>query len=179
MVVALFYGAWMIASILLFLKKKDLKQMFAQPQAFSAWLIIPLLFACIAFFGIFLPNLHLHSINSLLFINIIICLCNPFLEEIYWRGLPSKMVNSKWLQYLIASVAFAAGHPLILGVNSPGAAGWPTLGGAFILGTAWWFSYSKTRSLWFNVLTHFLINVFGMAAYLLADKVPLLPIPFY
>ena len=171
--VAVFYGVWMIGSILLFSRKADIHNMFKR-GSFQAWLLIPILFATVALFGIFVPNAYMFKWDSLLLMNVVICLVNPFLEEVYWRGLPSNLFNNKPIQYIIASVGFAAGHPLILGVNSKGASGWQTFVGAFILGSCWWLYYNNRRSLRWPVFTHFLIDLFGMAAYLLADKLPLL-----
>ncbi len=173
----LFYGLWMIASIGLFLRKGDLKKMFRKSQTMSVWLVIPFAFAVIAFINIFVPNVGLFTFDWMLLANVVICVCNPFIEEIYWRGLPAAYVKNKWIQYIIASVGFAASHPLILGVNSVGASGWPTFAGAFVLGSCWWLAYSRTRNMRLNVFTHFVIDVFGMAAYMLANKVPVLDLP--
>jgi membrane protease YdiL (CAAX protease family) len=171
--VALYYGVWMLATILIVLRKTDFRQVFRR-AAFHYSLVVPLLFASIALIGIFIPNIQLHRINQLLLMNGIICLFNPFIEELYWRVLPSKMVSNKVIEYLIASLTFAVGHPLILGVNSTGASGWPTLAGAFVLGSCWWIYYNQRKSIAWPVLTHFLIDLFGMSAYLLANQVPLL-----
>jgi uncharacterized protein len=171
--VALYYGIWMLASILIFLSRKEIKELFSK-GSFHFSLILPLLFATIALIEIFLPNTHIIKWDSLLLMNIIICFINPFIEEIYWRGIPPNVLESKWIQYITASVGFAASHPLVLGVNSRGASGWQTFAGAFILGSCWWFYYNKKKSLRWPVFTHFLIDFFGLAAYLLADKVALL-----
>ena len=171
--VALFYGLWMLATVLIFLRRQDLKRLFIK-GSFHYSLFIPLIFGAIALIEIFIPNLHLLKWDSLLLMHIIICVCNPFLEEIYWRGLPAQFFKSQWMQYIIASIGFAASHPLILGVNSLGASGWQTFIGAFILGSCWWMYFSKQNSLRWPALTHFFIDLFGLAAYLLANKVPLL-----
>jgi len=171
--VALYYGLWMLTTILISLQKKELKQLFTT-ASFHYSLAIPILFGAIALIGIFIPNLHLIKWDSLLLINIVICAFNPFLEEIYWRGLPKQFFESRWMQYIVASIGFAASHPLILGVNSLGASGWQTFVGAFLLGSSWWLYFDKRRSLRWPVFTHFLIDLFGLAAYLLANQVPLL-----
>ncbi len=104
-----------------------------------------------------------------------ICLFNPFLEEIYWRGLISRTFSEKpFVSYLVSSIGFAASHPLIFGVNSMGVRGLPAFIGTFIIGSAFWIAYHKTKSLKGCVITHFLIDVAGMAVFILADKASLI-----
>ena len=51
--------------------------------------------------------------------------------------------------------------------------------GAFIVGATWWYCLRKTRSLKGAIITHFfLIDVTGMAAYVLANKLTLVKLPF-
>jgi membrane protease YdiL (CAAX protease family) len=170
---ALFYGIWMLATVVCLVPNNEYKRLFRR-AAFHFSLIIPIMFAAIALVGIFIPNIGLLKWDALLLMNVVICLVNPFIEELYWRVLPSKYLANKFISYLVASLGFAIGHPLILGVNSAGAAGWPTLMGAFVLGSCWWLYYHKRNSISWPVFTHFLIDLFGLAAYLLANKVPLL-----
>lgn len=175
--VCLFYSAWLLASVFILLKKEDLRSLFA-PVKNWFWGLIGLPFVFIAFRKIFLPNLDLLQFDHWLAFHCIICLVNPFLEELYWRGLVSKFSERPLYSYLFSTIAFAASHPLILGVNSKGVEGWIGFAGTFIVGSMLWLVFFKTRSLWLAILIHFGIDFFGMAAYTLGDKAKLLDLPF-
>lgn len=125
---------------------------------------------------IFVPNFRLLQWNYWLLLNVLVCLVNPFMEEIYWRGVVSKISNVPLYSFLFSSLGFAASHPLLFGVVSPGVAGWVRFAGTFFVGALFWFSYYKTQSLWGCVVNHFLIDVAGMAVFILADKAILAPI---
>lgn len=175
MYITAFYGAWLITSILFLVSVQDLKKAFS-PTKNGQWnlLFVPVI-ALVVFF-IFIPNIHLLRWNYWLLLNTIICLVNPFLEEIYWRGLVSKVGNRPLHSFLLSSVGFAASHPLLFGVVSPGVRGWVGFGGTFLVGALFWLCYYKTKSLWGCVINHFLIDVAGMAVFILADKAVLAPI---
>jgi membrane protease YdiL (CAAX protease family) len=140
------------------------------------WQLVPFLLVLPVFLFVFIPNRLLLKPELLLAANILICLVNPFLEEIYWRGLVGRVSNTPWLSFLFSTTAFAASYPLIFGVNSPGAFGWIAFFATFIAGAAFWISFHKTKSVRAAVFAHFLVDVAGMAAYVLADKIKLVPI---
>ncbi len=105
---------------------------------------------------------------------------NPWLEEFYWRGLITKTFEeTPLLSYILSAVGFGLSHPLIFGINSPGVAGVPAFIGAFTIGSIWWICLRKTGSFRGCIITHFLIDVAGMAVYNLADKVILMKLPGY
>jgi membrane protease YdiL (CAAX protease family) len=174
-IVTAFYATWLIGSLLLFLKKKDLVEMFRRSEnAYWNLVLLPVIIAVIIF--IFLPNLHLLKWDRWLLLNMIICGVNPFMEEIYWRGLVSRSFSKPLYAFLFSTLCFAASHPLLFGVSSPGVRGWTGFAGTFIVGALLWLCYFKTRSLRGAVLNHFLIDVAGMAVFILADKAVLAPI---
>jgi membrane protease YdiL (CAAX protease family) len=173
--VLLFYGLWIILSMLLFLDLQDLRQMF-RPSVKWYWNLLPLVFVIPTFFLLFLPNRSLLRFDSWLLINLVICVSGPWLEEIYWRGLFNKLYGSTSFSFFFSSLFFAASHPLIFGVNSKGDSGLPAFAGAFFVGSIWWLCYHRTRSLRGAVMTHFLMDVAGMAVYVLANKAILLPL---
>jgi len=176
--VALFYGAWILLSLILLLKKTEVKSLLL-PGMRNALYILPALFSIPLFVYIFMPNKHLLKWDAWLAMNIFICLVNPWLEEFYWRGLISKVFkNTPVLSFILSAVGFAASHPIIFGVNSPGARGLPALFGAFVIGAIWWICLHKTKSLRGCIITHFVIDVACMAVYVLADKIVLIKVPF-
>lgn len=170
-----FYAVWIILSLLFLVNIQDLKEMFSASKDWR-WnlLFVPVIVLVVVF--IFIPNIGLLKWNYWLLLNIIICLINPFMEEIYWRGLVSKVSNVPYYSFLISSLGFAASHPLLFGVVSPGVAGWIGFGGTFFVGALFWLCYYKTKSLWGCIVNHFLIDVAGMAVFILSDKAILAPI---
>jgi len=173
--IAIFYASWIIISLAFLVTFDDIKQMFS-PSKNWQWnlLFIPFIILLIIF--IFIPNIKLLKLDHWLLLNIIICLINPFMEEIYWRGLVSKISDVPVYSFLFSSLTFAASHPLLFGIVSVGVSGWIGFAGAFFVGALLWFCYYKTRSLRGCVINHFLIDVSGMAVYILANKAVLAPL---
>ena len=175
--VCLFYAGWILASLFLLLKRQDAQQLFGSVKNWQ-WGLVGLPFVFIAFNYVFIPNRELLKWDHWLLLHLIICLVNPFMEEMYWRGLATRFSIKPLYSYLFSTIAFAASHPLILGVNSPGVAGWIGFTGTFLVGSMLWLVFFKTGSLWLCVLIHFLIDFFGVAAYTLADRAELMKLPF-
>src|SRR5688572_4648289 len=170
-----FYAAWLILSLVFLVSIRDIKKMFSASKYWQWNLLFIPIIALIVYF-IFIPNLGLLNWDHWLVLNVIICLVNPFLEEIYWRGLVSKISNVPLNSFLFSSLGFAASHSMIFGINSPGAAGIVGFVGTFLIGSLFWFCYYKTKSLRGCVMNHFLIDVAGMAVFILADKAVLAPV---
>jgi len=170
-----FYAVWIIVSLLIFVKRQDLKKMFALSENWQ-WNLVFVPFVVLATLFIFIPNIRLLKWDYWLMLNIIICFVNPFMEEIYWRGLVSRISNIPLYSYLFSTLTFAASHPLLFGVVSPGVADWIGFAGTFFVGTLFWFCYYKTKSLRGCVINHFLVDVASMAVFILADKATLAPI---
>jgi len=170
-----FYAVWLIMSLMFLVSIRDLNKMFSPSKNWKWNLVfIPIIFLVVYF--IFIPNITLLKWDYWLLLNIVICLVNPFLEEIYWRGLLSKISDTPFQSFLFSSLGFAASHPLLFGVVSPGVAGWVGFAGTFFVGALFWLCYYKTKSLRGCVLSHFLIDVAGMAVFILANKAVLAPI---
>jgi uncharacterized protein len=174
---SLYYAAWIIASILVLVTSEELKQLF-RIDTNRAWYLLPSILALPLFIYIFIPNRHVFELDALLVFHILLCLINPFLEEIYWRGLVSKFSRNTVVSFMVSTTGFAASHPLVFGVNSVGASGWIAFAGTWIVGAALWICYYKTRSLRGSVLAHLLIDFAGMGAYVLANKLQLMKFPF-
>jgi membrane protease YdiL (CAAX protease family) len=176
--VAVFYGAWIFISLILLLKRSDLK-LLLQPGKRNGWYIIPALLAIPVFILIYIPNSDVLQFDYFFAINIFVCLVNPWLEELYWRGLAYQLFKEKpAISFVLSALAFGLSHPLIFGINSPGIAGIPGFIGPFIIGAVWWFCLRKTVSLRGAIITHFLIDFAGVAAYVLADKLVLMKLSF-
>lgn len=170
-----FYAVWIIISLALFIDVREVKKMFSASENWQ-WnlLFFPLIVLVVLF--IFVPNITLLKWDHWLLLNAAICFVNPFLEEIYWRGWVSKVSEVPLYSFLFSSLTFAASHPLLFGIVSPGVAGWIGFAGTFFVGALFWLCYYKTKSLWGCVVNHFLIDVAGMAVFILANKATLAPI---
>jgi membrane protease YdiL (CAAX protease family) len=176
--VALYYGGWTFLSLILLLKKSEAGSLLQRPKSIIEY-IIPALVAVPLFIWVFIPNRELIKWDIWLALHVFICLVNPWLEEFYWRGLIFKIFQDKPVySYVMSSLGFGLSHPLIFGVNSPGIGGVPGFIGAFLIGSIWWWCLRRTRSLVGCIITHFLIDVAGMAVYILADKAVLIRMPF-
>jgi hypothetical protein len=139
-----FYALWLIFSLIFLIKVQDLKKMFSASQNWQWNLLFVPIIVLISVF-IFIPNNKLLKWDYWLLLNVIICLVNPFMEEIYWRGLVGKISNLPLNSFLFSSLAFAASHFLIFGINSPGVAGLIGFAGTFLIGSLFWFCYFKTK----------------------------------
>jgi membrane protease YdiL (CAAX protease family) len=170
-----YYAIWIIASFAVFTSLEDIRQMFKASQS-SRWNLLPLIFIIPTIFFLFLPNTNLFKLDRWLLINLAICLTGPFLEEIYWRGLFTKIYGTTTFSFFFSSILFALSHPLLFGINSKGDSGLVAFAGTFLVGSIWWLCYYKTKSLRGCTLTHFLMDLFGMAVYVLANKAVLLPL---
>jgi len=170
-----FYAIWLIVSLVLLLKVRDIKEMFSESKN-RTWNFVFVPVVVLIFIFVFVPNLRLLKWNYWLILNCIICLVNPFIEEIYWRGLVSKISDVPLFSFLFSSLTFAAGHSLLFGINSPGVAGLVGFVGAYIVGSLFWICYYKTKSLRGCVVSHFMIDVAGMAVFILAGKAALAPV---
>ena len=176
--IAVFYAVWLILSLIFLVSIRDLKKMFSVSKNWQWNLLFAPIIALVVYF-IFIPNLKLFKWDHWLLLNVIICLVNPFLEEIYWRGLVSKISSVPLNSFLFSSFGFAASHSLIFGINSPGVTGLIGFAGSFLAGGLFWLCYSKTKSLRGCIINHFLIDVAGMAVFILADKAVLAPVSFH
>jgi len=170
--VVVFYAGWITCSVCALLSTSDITHMFRRGSSWH-WNLLPLIWVVPATIFVFLPNLHLLQLDRWLFLNAVICLVNPFMEEIYWRGLASRISSHSIVSFLFSTLGFAASHPLIFGVNSPGIRGWVGFAGTCLVGSTFWICYRRTNTLRGCVIAHFLIDVAGMAVFILADKAAL------
>lgn len=175
--VGAFYTGWIVSSVLALLTPSDITRMFRSGSRWP-WNLLPLVFVIPVTIFVFLPNLHLLHLDRWLLMNAVICAVNPFMEEIYWRGLASRISDVPVVSFLFSTLGFAASHPLIFGVNSPGVRGWVGFAGTCLVGSAFWICYRRTNTLRGCVAAHFLIDVSGMAVFILADRAVLASTPF-
>jgi membrane protease YdiL (CAAX protease family) len=171
---SLYYGTFILCSLLIIAGIGNLKRMLG-PSLNNKWNLLPFIFIIPIIFNVFIPNLGLLKPDYWLALNIFICLVNPWLEEFYWRGMIHQAFKDKpVVSLLISAVGFGLSHPLILGINSLGVRGVLGFIGVFAVGLIFWWCYYKTKSLRGCIFTHFLIDLFGMSVYILANKAVLM-----
>ncbi|HEY1025126.1 MAG TPA: CPBP family intramembrane glutamic endopeptidase [Sphingobacteriaceae bacterium] len=166
-----FYWAWILASVWMIIPFHEVKQMFRRPQK-GFWYLLPAIFIIPAFITVFLPHADLLQLDRLLLLNILAAIINPFIEEIYWRGMISKIFERQaWMSFSVSVTGFALSHPLLMGINSESLDGMPGFFGSLVTGTIWWLCYNKTKSLTGNVVTHSIANICGMTVYVLSNRI--------
>ena len=96
---------------------------------------------------------------------ILLALINPWIEEFYWRGLLLDYSRnwSNWISILFTSILFAANH-IAFGVNSKINSGFEVVVSTLIMGFIWAVVYKKTGSLRWAIVSHFLVDFFGLSA---------------
>ncbi len=95
---------------------------------------------------------------------IILALVNPWIEEFYWRGLLLDNAKnwSNWTAVLYSSILFAINHAAF-GINSDINSGYAVVISTLIMGIVWGFVYLKSKSLWWAILSHFMVDFFNLS----------------
>ncbi len=150
----------------LFIGKIDLKRLFARPSGSIIWPILALLVGLIPL-PIFLLNLKvLHPVGLVLAL-IAFALINPFFEEIFWRGflLEALPFGRKWIRAAYSIAFYILLHPLTLGIFSPANRNYMTLISLAVMGTVWSAVSYKSKSLWWCVASHLLVDFFNLSVF--------------
>ena len=144
--------------------KETIKNWLAKPQNSFAWNLLAL------FIGLLpLPLFIFHhdtlSTWQVWLPWILLALINPWLEEIYWRGLLVEYTQNwkKWQSIFFTSAVFALNH-MVFGVNSELNSGFTTVISTFIMGLVWSLVFIKTKSLKWIIFAHFLVDFFNLSA---------------
>lgn len=95
---------------------------------------------------------------------ITIALVNPWIEEFYWRGLLLDFTKdwSNAASVLYSSLLFAINHAAF-GINSELNGGFEIVISTLVMGIVWGLVYIKTKSLWWTIFAHFLVDFFGLS----------------
>ena len=164
-----FYWTWILISVFSLLKPSDIRGMYKVGVKWY-WNLLALILFIPAFIAVFLPNIGLLKLNTMLALHLGLSIFNPWFEETYWRGLISKYFdNNKIISFFISCIPFGISHPFLLGVNSRSLQGWQVFAGTFVTGAVWWIIYHQTKTLRGNIITHFIVNIAGMTGYVLAN----------
>jgi membrane protease YdiL (CAAX protease family) len=147
-----------------------IKSWLQKPEGKIGWLILSIAIGFIPL-QILLTNLHIISF-PLILLSIPFVLLNPFFEELYWRGFvlgftfPSKVLSS-----LYSSILFILSHLFIWGVFSYGNRNYFLISSLAIMSTVWCVVRIKTKSLWWCIISHFLVDVFNLMVFVMLNVV--------
>ena len=146
------------------------KNWFKKPAGKINWLILSVLIGFIPFL-IFLTNFHLITV-PLILLSIPFVLLNPFFEELYWRGFMLDFAfSSKIVSSLYSSIFFILSHLFIWGVFSYGNRNFFLIGSLAIMSAVWCVVRVKTKSLWWCIFSHFLVNIFNLLVFVMLNVI--------
>jgi membrane protease YdiL (CAAX protease family) len=91
---------------------------------------------------------------------ILFAILTPFFEEIFWRGYLIENLNWKpILSIMYSTILFTVSHPLLWGVFSIMNRSIIMIPPLLIMGIIWGYVYWKTKSLRYNILAHFFVDI--------------------
>jgi membrane protease YdiL (CAAX protease family) len=96
----------------------------------------------------------------------------PFLivNGLYWRGFVLDYTfSSKIASSLYSSVLFVSSHLLIWGVFSYGNRNYFLIGSLAIMSAVWCIVRIKTKSLWWCIVSHFLVDAFNLLVFVMLN----------
>ena len=146
----------------------SIKKYFDKPSGKIGWLILAIIVGCttIPIFLRILPIVNL----PLLILSILFAIINPFFEEIYWRGFVLDFTFSlKIMSVIYSTILFVISH-LIWGIYSLGVRNIYTLGTLLIISPIWCLIRIKTKSLWWCILSHFLVDLLNLGIFVMLNK---------
>lgn len=155
------YWALSFLIIMKFTGISGIKNWLEKPEGKIRWLILSIIVGFIPF-TILLSNVHLLTV-PLIFLSIAFAIVNPFFEQLFWRGfLLDFTFKSKTLASIYSSVLFILGHLFIWGVFSYGNRNYFLIGSLAIMSAVWCVVRIKTKSLWWCIISHFLVDIFNL-----------------
>ena len=148
----------------------SIKNWFQKPAGTVGWLILSLITGFIPF-SMFLSNLHVITF-PLMLLSITFALINPFFEQLYWKGfLLDYTFHSKAGSSIYSSIFFIIGHLCIWGVFSYGNRNFFLVGSLAIMNAVWCVVRIKTKSLWWCIISHILVDVFNLFVFVMLNIV--------
>ena len=143
---------------------KSIKRWLKKPRGKYYWIAIAIIVGLLP-----LPLFIFHSSTladwTIWLPWIVLALINPWIEEFYWRGLLLDSIKgwSNWFAILYVCTLFALNHAAF-GINSNLNSGYHVVASTFVMGMVWGIIYLKTRSLWWPILSHFMVDFFNLSA---------------
>ena len=165
------YWLVLLAMSLRLLGGSGILRVLARPVALNLWLwgllALPVVLAFA--FGPLANKLPLLT-PTLLLLSAILAIVNASLEELFWRGVYADAFSSLWMAWLYPAIGFAWHFaPLSILPYKKGAVFFVL--SAFLLGLCWGMVAFKTKSILWDIASHFLVDLSGFGALLyLGDK---------
>jgi membrane protease YdiL (CAAX protease family) len=146
----------------------SIKAWFNKPSGRIGWLILAIIVGFTTL-PILLRNLSIIT-STLMILSIIFAIINSFFEEIYWRGFVIDFTfSSRIMSTIYSTILFVLSH-LIWGIYSLGVRNIYTLGTLAIISPIWCLIRVKTKSLWWCILSHFLIDLLNLGVFIMLNK---------
>jgi len=147
-----------------------IKNWFKKPAGKPGWLLLSLIIGFIPF-SVFLANLNVITI-PLMLLSILFAIINPFFEQLYWRGfLLDFTFKSKFFSSVYSGIFFILSHLFIWGVFSFGNRNIFLVVSLAIMSTVWCIVRIKTKSLWWCIISHILVDIFNLLALVMLNIV--------
>jgi membrane protease YdiL (CAAX protease family) len=145
--------------------KESIKEYFIRPKGSIGWLILSIIIGFLPV-SILLLNFSILTNPIIIILWIAFSLINPFFEEIYWRGfLLENTFRSKLLCIIYSTIFFVISHLFIWGIFSYGNRNIFTILSLIIMGVLWCLIKYKTKSLWWNIISHFMVDIFNLSVF--------------
>jgi membrane protease YdiL (CAAX protease family) len=150
-----------------------IKEYFIKPIGNRLWLILAIIIGVMPV-AVLMQNLSIITSPFLIGLCILVAIINSFFEEIYWRGyILEYSFKSKFIATIFSMLLFAASHLVIWGVFSFPNSNWfmpSSLIGigiewSIMMGIVWSILKFKTKSLWWCVISHFLVDLFNLSVF--------------
>ena len=146
----------------------SIKNWLKKPVGKIGWLILSVLVGFIPF-SILLTNLHIITL-PLMLLSILFAIVNPFFEQLYWRGfLLDFTFRSKIASSVYSSIFFILSHLFIWGIFSYGNRNWFLICSLAIMSIVWCIVRIKTKSLWWCIISHILVDVFNLLVFVMLN----------
>ncbi|MCL2228486.1 MAG: CPBP family glutamic-type intramembrane protease [Firmicutes bacterium] len=155
---------WVLSLLFVFIGigVAEFKSLFQKPSGKIWWLVLALLIGLMPLSTFIIGFENLTWLYFLLVIGL--ALINSFCEEIYWRGfLLNHTFSSKKIACLYSIPLFVVCH-FIWGITSPDVVHPIVLTVMAIMAIGWSIITIKTKSVWWAVISHFIVNVFSLSA---------------
>jgi membrane protease YdiL (CAAX protease family) len=163
--VAIIYWLLSFLIALNIIGKNAIKNYFSKPTGSIGWLILAIIIGFMPF-SILLLNINLLNDPVIILLWILFSLINPFFEQIFWRGLLlDNTFKSKSLSTIYSTILFVASHLCIWGIFSYGNRNIFTIISLLIMGIIWCIIRYKTKSLWWNIISHIMVDIFNLCVF--------------
>jgi membrane protease YdiL (CAAX protease family) len=164
------YWGLLFIIVIMFAGVSCIKNWLQKPVGKISFFILSVVVGFIPF-SIFITNLHIITL-PLLLLSIPFVLLNPFFEQLYWRGfILDYTFSSKVLSSIYSSILFILNHLFVCGVFSYGNRNIFLVGSLAVMSTVWCIVRIKTKSLWWCIISHILVDIFNLVVFVMLNIV--------